>query len=260
MAALIPALNEETTLPGVLSGLRNAGIERVVVVDNGSTDETGRVAKANGSEVVREPSRGYGAAFLAGIEYLAANRPPDVLVFIDGDQSDDPAMIAELVKPIRSGRAQFVMGVRGPARADGRSAVPVHARLGNRLILAGARLLHGTWFRDLGPLRAIRFEALQSLGMDDRNWGWTLQMQLRAHYLGVPAEEIDVPHRERAGGRSKVSGSLSGSLKAGAKMVYTLLRERVVQDRLKANRGSQGQARRSGEAPLPVGGDRRRGE
>ena len=225
IAALIPALNEETSLPGVLSGLRAAGVGRMVVVDNGSTDGTAVVAREGGAEVVAEPNRGYGAACLRGIEYLTEHEPPDVLVFIDGDQSDDPAAIFRLLDPIRAGRAHFVLGVRSPPVEGGKSAVPLHARLGNALILFGARLLHGGRFQDLGPFRAIRFEALQSLRMDDQNWGWTLQMQLRAHHLRIPTEEVAVPHRERASGRSKVSGTLSGSLRAGAKMGYTLARE-----------------------------------
>ena len=260
IATLIPALNEEAALPGVLSGLRGAGMARIVVVDNGSIDHTAEVARAEGAEVVLEPNRGYGAACLAGMEYLAANRPPDVLVFMDGDQSDDPAAIAQLVEPIRAGRAQFVVGVRSPSEAEGRSAVPIHARLGNTLIRVGASFLHGVRFRDLGPFRAIRFGVLQSLEMDDRNWGWTLQMQLRAYHMDVPTEEVVVPHRERAAGYSKVSGSLSGSLSAGAKMVFTLVRELLLKGRYAGNRGSPGQEQQSAEAPLPVGGDRPPGE
>lgn len=227
VCALIPALNEEDALPGVVTGLREAGVARIIVVDNGSTDHTAVVARALGAEVVPEPRRGYGAACLAGISHLAANQPPEVLVFIDGDQSDDPAAIGRLIEPIFAGHADFVVGVRGAAASDGGNAVPPHARLGNAVILAVARLLHGTRFRDLGPFRAIRFSVLRSLEMDDRDWGWTLQMQLRAHHLGVATEEVVVPHRERAAGRSKVSGTISGSLRAGSKMLFILLRERL---------------------------------
>jgi len=228
ICALIPALNEEDALPGALSGLTQAGVRRIVVVDNGSTDDTANVARASGAEVVTEPKRGYGAACLAGIAYLAANQPPDVLVFMDGDQSDDPSAIGRLLEPIRAGRADFVVGIRGGEIAsEGRNAIPAHARLGNALILSAARLLHGTRFRDLGPFRAIRFDVLRSLQMDDRDWGWTLQMQLRAYHQGVATEEVVVPHRERAAGRSKVSGTISGSLRAGAKMAFTLVRERI---------------------------------
>jgi hypothetical protein len=225
IVALIPALNEEVALPGVLVGLHAAGVSRVVVVDNGSTDGTGRVAREGGAEVLTEPERGYGAACLAGLRYLEVNAP-DVVVFLDGDQSDDPAAMDRILDPIRAGRADFVIGVRRGARSGEVSSVPLHARLGTGLILAAARLLHGARFRDLGPFRAIRFQSLRALDMDDRNWGWTLQMQLRAHHLGVPMEEVEVPHRPRAAGRSKVSGSPIGSLKAGGKMLITLIRER----------------------------------
>jgi glycosyltransferase involved in cell wall biosynthesis len=226
VAVLIPALNEEATLAGVIEGLRGVGLDRVIVVDNGSTDDTVGVATAAGAEVVYEPRRGYGAACLAGIEHLAKTGPPEVLVFMDGDQSDDPTAVDAVVEPIRAGRADLVVGVRGPFRSGASSAVPLHARLGNALVLGGARLLHGSRFQDLGPFRAIRFPVLQSLKMDDRTWGWTLQMQLRAHRLGVTIAEVAVPHRERAGGRSKISGTVSGSFRAGTKMLFTLFRER----------------------------------
>lgn len=225
LAVLIPALNEEEALPGLLSQLRHHGIGRVVVVDNGSTDGTNRVARAAGAEVVLEPRRGYGAACLAGIRHLSAD-PPDILVFLDGDQSDDPAVLDRLVDPIRAGEADLTIGVRTPASADAGPAVPLHARLGNRLVLLGMRLLHGMEARDLGPFRAIRFPSLRALEMDDLDWGWTVQMQLRAHHRALRILEVDVPHRQRAGGRSKVSGSVSGSLKAGRKMLLTLIRER----------------------------------
>ncbi len=225
IAALIPAFNEEASLPGVLSGLEGSAVSRVVVVDNGSTDGTARVARKAGAEVVPEPERGYGAACLAGIRHLESD-PPEVLVFLDGDQSDDPSALEAVLEPIREGRADFVVGVRTASGPAGRSAVPLHARVGNQIVRMGAGCLHGLRFRDLGPFRAIRFPALLSLEMDDRNWGWTLQMQLRAHHLGVRTEEVEVPHRPRAAGRSKISGTLRGSVSAGAKMILTLFTER----------------------------------
>lgn len=234
MAAVIPALDEEASLPGVLEGLREMGVDRVVVVDNGSTDGTARVVRAGGAEVVFEPHRGYGSACMRGIEHLRNYGAPEVLIFMDGDQSDDPKEICRLLEPIQAGRAEFVVGVRTPPSHGGRSAVPLHARLGNALVLGGARILHGGRFQDLGPFRAIRFESLESLEMDDRDWGWTLQMQLRAHRMGLPMVEVTVAHRERAGGRSKVSGTLSGSVRAGLKMLYTLVRELFVGPRARS--------------------------
>lgn len=246
-AVLIPALNEEEALPAVLEGLRATRADRVVVVDNGSTDGTAEVARRGGAEVVSEPKRGYGAACLAGIARLAEGTPPDVVVFMDGDQSDDPAALEILLAPIDSGRAEFVIGIR---TSEGRqSAVPVHARLGNSLVAGGAALLHGLRFRDLGPFRAIRFDVLQALAMDDENWGWTLQMQLRAHRMGVSTVEVPVPHRPRAGGRSKVSGSVIGSVRAGAKMLLTLVTERLRPAPGRWRRGTGGGERGTGRVP-----------
>lgn len=228
VAVVIPALNEAEALPPLLEELRGvlAPPDRIVVVDNGSTDDTGRVAVASGAELVREPERGYGAACLAGLGHLSLGPTPDVVAFMDADGSDDPAALPLLLEPIRRDRAEFVVGVREAPEGHAGSAVPLHARWGNAVVRVLARLLHGVAFRDLGPFRAIRYPALEALGMDDRTWGWTLQMQLRAHRAGLTTLEIPVPHRPRAAGTSKVSGSLQGSLRAGAKMLYTLASER----------------------------------
>ncbi len=234
VAVLIPALNEEASLPGVLAAIPRDAVQHVVVADNGSTDRTAEVARDHGAAVVAEPRRGYGAACLAGLTYLAdLPTAPAVVAFLDADQSDDPGEIHRLVHPIQRGTADMVIGVRQSA-GGGQRSVPLHARLGNALVLGLARMLFGARFRDLGPYRAIRFEALRSLGMDDQNWGWTLQMQIRAALRGLRVVEVPVSHRERAAGTSKVSGSLSGSVKAGGKMLYTLVRER-----LRARRGSR---------------------
>jgi len=261
VVALIPALNEEEALPGVLAELQEAGIGRVVVVDNGSTDATPRVARAAGATVVRQPERGYGAACLAGMaEIRSWTRRPGVVLFLDGDGSDDPAAAHRLLEPLAAGAADMVVGVRmvGESGADG--GVPLHARLGNLAVRLGARLLHGARLRDLGPFRAIRWWALEALEMDDRNWGWTLQMQLRAHHAGLACLEVPVPHRARRGGRSKVSGSVVGSLRAGAKMLWVLVSEMRRGRRLPAARrdGPQetpGRVPGRPGAPLREGGD-----
>jgi len=225
IVVLIPALDEEASLPGVLQEVRRQGVSRIVVVDNGSTDGTARVARESGARVIHERRRGYGAACLAGIADLAAD-PPDILVFMDGDQSDDPSDLPGLVRPIRSGDADLVIGVRTGEAGGGSQAVPWHARMGNRIVRAGMRWLHGLRASDMGPFRAVRFTALMAMEMDDRNWGWTLQMQLRAHHLGMAMIEVPVSHHPRAAGRSKVSGSLTGSAAAGGKMLLTLVTER----------------------------------
>ncbi len=226
VAVLIPALNEEGALPGILSSMPDS-VDQVVVADNGSTDRTAAIARAHGAHVVREDERGYGAACLAGIRHLSGqSAPPDVLVFIDADGSDDPADIDRVVGPILAGDADLVLGVRCGAGGDVGTILP-HARFGNRLVLSLTRLLFGKAFRDLPPFRAVAFERLLLLEMDDRNWGWTLQMQIRAVLHDLRIVEIEVTHRRRTEGVSKISGSLAMSLRVGAKMFYTLARERI---------------------------------
>lgn len=225
-ALLMPALNEEESLPAILEAIP-AWVDRVVVADNGSTDGTAEVARTRGAEVVAEPERGYGAACLAGIRHLEHVGPsPEILVFMDADGSDDPADLERLVTPIRADEADLVLGVRRSVGGGVGTILP-HARVGNRIVLGLTRLLFGESFRDLPPFRAIRFDALSRLEMDDRSWGWTLQMQIRAVKTGLRIEQIEVDHRRRSEGESKISGSLTMSLRVGAKMFWTLGRERL---------------------------------
>ncbi|CAN5629601.1 glycosyltransferase family 2 protein [soil metagenome] len=219
VVALIPALNEAASLPGVMAGLRAEGVHRILVVDNGSTDATAAVAREGGATVVREPQRGYGMACLTGIQALTS-APPHAVLFLDGDQSDDPAAISRILHPILDGTADLVVGAR-----RGRGDAGLAQRGGTHLVVTLARLLHGVRLADLGPFRVIRWDTLQSLGMDDRTWGWTLQMQLRAHHMGFRVHEEEVVRRPRAGGKSKISGSLLMSLRVGMRMFWTLLRE-----------------------------------
>lgn len=225
-AVLIPALNEEEALPAVLAALPTDRLHSVVVADNGSTDRTASIARAAGAVVVREPRRGYGAACLAGIAHLAAHpAPPHAVAFLDADHPEDAASLPLLLDLLARG-ADLALGVR--TNPDGsRGNLRRHARWGNRLVLTVARLLFGCRFRDLPPFRAIRFPALQRLAMDDRDWGWTLQMQLRAVRHGLRIAEVDAPHRARVHGTSKISGRAVMSLRVGAKMFHTLARERM---------------------------------
>lgn len=223
VAVLIPALDEAPTIGSVIGALPADLVDEIVVADNGSRDATPRIARDLGAVVVDEPRLGYGSACLAGMRHLA-RRPPAIVVFLDADGSDDPSGLARLIEPIRSGAADMVLGVR----TGDPPGVPLHARMGNRVVLMCARLLFGLRFRDMPPFRAIRYHRLCELHMDDRDWGWTLQMQIRAGRLRQRIVEIDVPYTRRTGGVSKISGTLSGSLKAGAKMFYTLARERLM--------------------------------
>ena len=223
-AILIPALNEEDALPAVLSALPMAHLHSVVVADNGSTDGTARAARAAGAIVVREEERGYGAACLAALAYLGSLDPvPESVVFLDADHPEDAGRLSLILEPLCRG-ADLALGVR-VSRGGEHGNLHMHARWGNRVVLTVVHLLFGHRFQDLPPFRAIRFAALERLAMDDRNWGWTLQMQVRAVRRGLEIVEVHKPHYPRARGRSKISGRLGMSLRVGAKMFYTLGRE-----------------------------------
>ena len=227
VAVLIPALDEEETLPGLLADLQQRSVGPVVVVDNGSSDGTADVAVESGAYLVTEPERGYGAACLAGIGFLRSMpNPPAVLVFVDADHDEGPRQIEMLVRPIFDGEADLTLGVRRRGAGKVGTLFP-HARLGNRLITSMIRLLYGRSFRDLPPFRAIDFRKLFELEMDDRNWGWTLQMQIRAARQAFRIVEIEVTHGARSAGESKISGSVMGTVRAGSKMLLTLLTERL---------------------------------
>jgi glycosyltransferase involved in cell wall biosynthesis len=225
VAALMPALDEEDSLPSVLAGLTGRGLESIVVVDNGSTDRTAEVARAGGAVVVHCPRRGYGSACLAGLDWLALD-PPDVVVFLDADGADDPDDLASLLSPLLDGRAEMVIGSRVAGRADDGALTPVQ-RFGNAL---SCRLIAWAWgvrFTDLGPFRAVRWETLELLGMRDPDFGWTVEMQARAARLGLRSVEVPVRYRRRVAGRSKVAGTVRGSVRAGVKILYTIGREFV---------------------------------
>lgn len=220
--ALLPALDEEASLPVTLAALAEAGVQEVVVVDNGSTDATPQVARAGGAHLLREPRPGYGSACQAGLRWLERREgaPPSAVLFVDADHGPDPKGITAVLAPLLEGQAHLVIGVR-----QGKGDAPGRQRGGTALILRLARLLHGMDHRDLGPLRVVEWSALQGLGLDDPDWGWTLQMQLRAHHRGLSVVEVDVPRMPRPGGRSKISGSLWRSIQVGVRMLRVLLRE-----------------------------------
>jgi glycosyltransferase involved in cell wall biosynthesis len=218
IAVVIPALDEEQAIGLVLSEIPPV-VSEVVVVDNGSRDRTAQVARAAGARVVFEPRRGYGQACLAGI---AAVPEADVVVFLDADHSDHPAQLAGVLAPILSGEADLVIGSRSLGRRA-RGSHPIHAVLGTRVCVGLMNLLIGTHATDLGPFRAITAEALRALDMRDRSFGWTVEMQVKAARRALRVREVPVDYRPRIG-RSKVSGTVSGSVRAGARILGTIAR------------------------------------
>ena len=220
---VIPARNEEASLPWVLGDLPPVG--RVIVADNGSTDTTANIARVRGANVVGEERRGYGAACLAGLAEIsrrvqAGEQPPRVVVFLDADYSDHPDLLPLLVEPILRGEVEFVLGSRLLGERE-QGAMPPQSVYGNKLACWLMRLLWRARYTDLGPFRAIGYPALLALDMRDRNFGWTVEMQIKATVAGLRTLEIPVPYRRRIG-QSKISGTISGTIKAGAKILYTI--------------------------------------
>ena len=214
IGVVIPALDEEPAIGRVIADIPD-WVDQIVVADNGSRDATAAIAVAGGATVVREPERGYGAACLKGI---AALREIDIVVFLDGDYSDHPQEMALLVDPIVEGEADMVIGSRITSRLA-RGALTPQQRFGNWL---ACRLIARFWcvhYTDLGPFRAISSAALGSLAMVDRNYGWTVEMQIKAAQHNLRMREAPVSYRPRIG-VSKVSGTIKGTVLAG----YTILR------------------------------------
>ncbi len=208
---IIPALNEERAIGRVVGDIP-AFVDRVIVVDNGSSDRTAAVAQAGGALVVRETERGYGAACLTGI---ASAADADIIVFMDGDYSDHGSEMASLVEPIGRGEADMVLGSRVLGEREAGSLTP-QQRFGNWLATTLIRLIWRADYTDLGPYRAISSSALAALGMRDRNYGWTVEMQIRAAQAGLAVSEVPVSYRRRIG-QSKVSGTVKGTIMAGFK-------------------------------------------
>ena len=224
ISLIIPALNEEAAIGKVLSELPRDLYSQVLVADNGSTDGTAAVAEANGATVVREPRRGYWSACLAAIAHLDPGA--EIVVFMDADSSDVPAEARSLVEPIMAGQADLVIGSRVLGRAE-RGALQPHQRFGNLLATSLLRLLYGGFpFTDLGPFRAVRASSLRALEMQDRAYGWTVEMQAKALRSKLRIAEAPVSYRRRVGGQSKVSGNLRASFAAGKTIIATILRLR----------------------------------
>ena len=230
VSVIIPVLNEENAIAKVINDIpktaHNGEITRqeIIVVDNGCTDNTAAIAKRNGARVVTEPQRGYGYACLAGIAALKT-QPPDIVVFLDGDYSDYPTDMPQLLKPILENRASLVIGAR--TQGDAKEALLPQARFGNWLACFLIRRFFGVRYTDLGPFRAIRYSDLLALNMQDKTFGWTVEMQLKAAKRGIPVCEVPVRYRKRIG-TSKITGTFTGTLKAGYKILTTLIYHRFL--------------------------------
>ncbi len=252
---VIPALNEEASLSlvlGDLAALRRPGangatspalwLRHVVVADNGSTDGTARVARDGGAVVVAAPRPGYGSACLAGLGWLRANDPPDIVAFLDADYSDHPDELPRVVAPILDGAADLVIGSRVLGEREPGALLP-QARAGNLVACWLIRLLYGHRYTDLGPFRAVVWPALQRLGMADPDFGWTAEMQVKALRAGLRVAEVPVSYRRRVG-VSKITGTLRGTVLAGWKILTTVLRH---------SRGASQPRHPSAEKVPPVG-------
>ena len=219
ISIIIPAYNEESSIGLVLDALPQEKIHEIIVVDNGSTDATARVAQEHGARVVKEPRKGYGSACLKGIDELDT---PDIVVFIDGDFSDFPEEIVLLISPIETGEKDFVLGSRMILPKSQLALLP-QARYGNRLAVFLIKLFFKHEFTDLGPFRAIRYSSLMSIGMKDMDFGWTVEMQIKALRNGLRIQEVPVNYRKRIG-ISKISGTVLGTFRAGTKIIYTIFK------------------------------------
>jgi glycosyltransferase involved in cell wall biosynthesis len=220
VALIIPTLNEEEAIGGVLAAVPRDVVDQIIVADSGSVDRTVERARAGGARIVTESRRGYGRACRAGAE---ATGDCDILVFLDGDGSDRPELIPALLAPMLEEGYDFVIGSRTRGRRE-RGSMSAHQVLAGYAAGIALRLLYGVSYTDMCPFRAIRREALMRLGMREMTYGWNLEMQMRAARAGLRILEIPVDHRRRAGGVSKVSGSLTGTVRASLRIGATLTR------------------------------------
>lgn len=218
---VIPALDEEAAIGAVVRAVPAGWVDEVVVVDNGSRDGTAAAAGAAGARVVAEPRRGYGAACWAGVQALTPGI--EVVAFLDGDGSQDPGELPRVLAPLDGGDADLVMGIR---RFDDPGAGhPWHAVLGTRAVAAVIRWRFGVILHDIGPFRAIRRAGLLALDLRDRGYGWPVEMVVKAAHRGLRIVEVPVTQRARLGGRSKVAGTVIGSLRAGWRFLRVALRD-----------------------------------
>lgn len=220
---IIPAYNEEASIGLVLDEIPKDWVRNIVVANNNSTDKTGEVALKHGAKVIFQPKPGYGNACLKAMEFIAEQETkPEIVVFLDGDHSDYPEQLPEVVKPILESNADLVIGSRALGRSESGSLTPQQL-FGNWLATRILRLFYGETFTDLGPFRAIRYTSLLQLNMVDKNYGWTVEMQIKAAKQKLRCAEVPVDYRVRIG-ESKVSGTIKGTIGAGYKIILTLFK------------------------------------
>ena len=220
---IIPVYNEERSIGLVIGDIPKDDVNEIVVVNNLSTDNSADVAKNAGATVIDQDQRGYGNACLKGIEYInSKSDKPDIVVFLDGDYSDHPEELPLLLKPIVEEDYDLVIGSRATGSQEKGAMLP-QAVFGNLLATFLIRLFYGYRFTDLGPFRAIKYDSLISLGMEDKTFGWTVEMQVKALKKGLKCTEVPVSYRKRIG-VSKITGTLTGTVKAGYKIIWTIFK------------------------------------
>jgi glycosyltransferase involved in cell wall biosynthesis len=220
---IIPAFNEEQSIGLVLKDIPKEEVRNVVVINNNSSDNTEKVALENGAIVLKETQQGYGAACLKGLDHLTNMAVvPDIVVFLDADYSDDPRELSGLLEPIKNSTAELVIGSRSLGKKEKGSMMPQQI-FGNWLATRLMKMLYGSRFTDLGPFRAISWKALTEIQMADRDFGWTVEMQVKALKKGIPYTEVPVSYKKRKG-ISKITGTVKGSVLAGYKIISTIIR------------------------------------
>ncbi|MGJ3236093.1 glycosyltransferase family 2 protein [Marivirga sp.] len=223
IVVIIPAFNEENAVGKVINAIPKDWVEEIVVVNNASTDDTRIAAEREGATVLDQPQKGYGNACLKGIEYVnEKNTKPNIIVFLDADYSDYPEQLPELVKPILEDQMDMVIGSRALGEREGGSMTFPQV-FGNWLATRLIRLFYGYKFTDLGPFRAIRWDSLMQIEMLDKTFGWTVEMQVKAAKLKLKCTEVPMAYRNRIG-KSKVSGTVYGTVMAGYKILYTIFK------------------------------------
>jgi glycosyltransferase involved in cell wall biosynthesis len=220
---IIPAFNEENAVGKVIRDIPKDLVSEIIVVNNASTDQTEIKAREAGATVLKEPIKGYGRACLRGIHYLNKDEiKPDIVVFLDADYSDHPEEMPKLINPIVAGSSDLVVGSRALGQRESRS-MTIPQIFGNWLATTLLNIIYHANFTDLGPFRAIRFTSLMGLGMQDETYGWTVEMQLKAAKQNLAYQEVPVNYRVRTG-KSKISGTIKGTIMAGYKILWTIFK------------------------------------